>query len=249
MPRQCLFCPNPVDSAEHIWSDWILNDLKQAPSIRVAIGKKEPVWLADPNVTIECVCRNCNNGWMSRLEEANKLAIRAMINNESCGLTKSDQERLSRWAVLKAMVLESCNDDRQLFYNRTQRTELKTSSTVPSRTLVWLGRLSTKGFHAGGTDAWGDIDAIPRASHSCVTTVVAGHLVVQILTVRVIEQFATQAVNIGCKMGDWNATLLGIWPSLGLVVWPPELSFVLARDSPHCIATVINRWKLGTNVG
>ena len=95
MPRKCLFCPNPVDSAEHIWSDWILEDLKLATAVRITVGR-ESVWVDNPEIEIETVCRACNNGWMSRLEEANRLPIHAMINNEPCVLTKRDQNKLTR---------------------------------------------------------------------------------------------------------------------------------------------------------
>lgn len=248
MRRQCLFCPNPVDSAEHIWSDWILEDLKLATSVRITIGKAESVWIDSPEVEVECVCRECNNGWMSRLEEANKLAIRAMINDDPCGLTKRDQNKLARWAVLKAMVLDSYNESRHFFYRPDERTELRNSSTLPSRTLVWLGRFSTKAFHAGGTDVWGEIERIPKASHSCITTFVVGHLVVQVLTLHVSGQFASQNVNIGCKMGNWRSNLLDIWPTVDPLRWPPDVCFTAAKD-PSNIATVINRWKIGEDIG
>jgi len=249
MPRQCLFCPNPVDSAEHIWSDWILDDLKLATAVRITIGKAESVWVDNPEVKIECVCRKCNNGWMSALEEANKFAIRAMINDDPCGLTKRDQDKLTRWAVLKTMVLESCNSVRPLFYTQTEREALKNTSSIPARTLVWLGRFSVKAFHAGGTDAWGEIEKVPKASHSCITTFVVGHLVVQVLTLHVFGQFANQNVSIGCKMGDWSSSLADIWPIVGPVRWPPDVSFTATRGVPSNIATVINRWKIGEDIG
>jgi hypothetical protein len=247
MPQQCLFCPNPVDSAEHIFSDWILKDLKAATSIRVTIGRHS-AWVKNPNVKVKCVCATCNNGWMSRVEESNKFAIRAMINDDPCGLTKRDQEKLSRWAMLKAMVLDYCNPKRALFYTQTERESLKNSSSgIPDRTLVWMGRFSRKGFHVGGTDTLGEIEEIPKAGHGCVTTIVVGHLVMQVLTFHVIGQFASQQVNIGCKMGNWRSNLLDIWPSTSLLRWPPDILFT--ERGSDSIVTLINRWKIGEDVG
>lgn len=166
---------------------------------------------------------------MSGLEEANKLAIRAMMNDDPHYLTKRDQDKLARWAVLKAMVIDSCNENRQLFYRPAERIELRTHSKIPSRTLVWLGRFSTKAFHAGGTDTWGQIDETPKASHGCVATFVVGHFVVQVLSLHVLSQFASQNVRIGCRMGDWKSNLLDIWPTVGPLRWPPNASFTFQK--------------------
>ncbi|MFZ0773941.1 MAG: hypothetical protein ACLP56_10405 [Candidatus Sulfotelmatobacter sp.] len=86
-----------------------------ATPIIVTVGRRKPVLLNDPEVKIKCVCKSCNNGWMSKVEEANKLAMRAMFNDDPHGLTKRDQEKLTRWAVLKAMVLDSYNARRKFF--------------------------------------------------------------------------------------------------------------------------------------
>jgi len=245
--RFCLFCPNPVDSAEHLWSDWILEDLKLATSVRITIGKSESTWVDDPEIKIKCVCSRCNNGWMSKLEEANQLQIHAMINDDPCGLGKRDQNKLVFWAILKAMVVDSVNPNRSLFYTQDERIGLKNSSEIPSRTLVWLGRYHRKGFHAGGTDIWGEIDKVPKAAHGCVTTFIMGHLVLQTFTLHVPTELRGQNVNIGCKMGDWRTNLLDIWPTTNSLRWPPNLTFT--SSGPAGIATVIGRWRIGEDVG
>ncbi len=184
---------------------------------------------------------------MSQCEEVNKPAIRAMINDEPCGLTKSDQKKLSRWAILKAMVVDSINPARPLFYTQSERAELKEHSALPNRTLVWLGRLSRKAYHASGTDIWGDIEKIPKSSHGDATTIIVGHLLFQILTLHVRGQFASQAVQIGCRPGDWSANLLDIWPTVGPLQWPPNVSFTFAGTDS--VVNVLNRWKIGENIG
>src|SRR5579863_2271146 len=194
--RRCLFCTNPVNSAEHIWSDWILKELKSAMPVRITVGRTA-AWAASPEVKVEAVCSDCNSGWMSRIEEANKLHIRAMMRDDPCGLTKRDQEKMARWSVLKAMVLDSCNLTREPFYSEAERVNLKNLSTIPTRTLVWLGRfdgksLNTTSFHAGGTDIWRHIQEVPKAGRGCITTIIVGYLVIQVLSFHTIRQFASQ---------------------------------------------------------
>ncbi len=244
--KKCLFCPNSVDSAEHIWSDWILNDLKMAESIRQTIGRQESVWLASPEIKLECVCKTCNNEWMGRLEDTNTLHMRAMINDDPFGLTPRDQSKMARWAVLKAMVIDSINPERPLFYTQTERDGLK-HSAIPPRTLVWLGSLSVKAFHGGGTDIWGDMDKIPKAVHGCVTAIVIGHLVIQVLTLHVPRQFASDPIAINCRDGEWDKFLLDIWPTSQLLRWPPHVTFTL--QGATSVGRLVNRFKIGKNVG
>ena len=149
--------------------------------------------------------------------------------------------------MLKAMVVDSIKPDRQPFYTQSERTELKDHATLPSRTFVWLGRLSRKAYHASGTDIWGEIENIPKSSHGNVTTIIVGHLLVQILALHVTEQFASQPVEIGCKPGNWTVNLLDIWPTVGLLRWPPSVSFTF--EGADSIVTVFNKWKIGEDVG
>jgi hypothetical protein len=103
----------------------------------------------------------------------------------------------------------------------------------------WLGRFSAKSYHAGGTDIWRPLDEIPKAIHACVTTIVVGHLVIQVLTAHVREQFATCRETHYCKNGPWNAYLVEIWLAKESLRWPPPLSF--AERGTDSIATSTNR--------
>jgi len=161
MPRKCLFCPNPVDSAEHLWSDWILEDLKPVEPIHIKFGKTFAKWVDDPEVRIKCVCQKCNNGWMSAI---------------------------------------------------------------------------------------GGINGITKGFQGCVVTIIVGHLVIQVLTMHVLPMFATNRIRPVDKPGAWDVDLLEIWPVFGEKRWPPRLSFVAKGRTPHHIAHLINRWKIGEDI-
>lgn len=121
MARQCLFCRNSVDSKEHIFPNWIIKGLKHAEPITATIGKKPSFHLAKPEIRVGFVCKSCNNVWMSNLEADNKPAIQAMMNNDPCPLTTKTQTALSRWAVMKAMVIDAINSQRPFFYGSSER--------------------------------------------------------------------------------------------------------------------------------
>jgi hypothetical protein len=247
MARQCLFCSNPVNSREHIWSDWILKDLKSAKPIRIRIGKRTDVWSDKPEVLVKCVCDQCNNGWMSRLESLNKPHMHSMMHDTPVALSPTQQKLLTRWAVLKAIIIEAVNRERTPFYDEGERFNLKPpSSFIPVGTSVWIGRSSINGFHAGGTDIWRQVDEVPKALHGCVTNIVVGRLFIQVLTVHALVRFAASRPSFECNSGTWDVNLLDVWPVFGERRWPPPVTFT-ARG-PNSIGTVITRWNLGDNI-
>ena len=160
MAKQCLFCPRPVDSAEHLWSEWILDDLKPTQPIHIKIGKTKAKWVHNPEVRIKCVCQNCNSSWMSDLENENEPHILAMMHGNSTILKPAQQRSLARWSILKAMVIDGSSPKRIPFYSSSERIDMKPpSSFIPVGTIAWIGRLSVKAFHAGLTDTFGEIAA------------------------------------------------------------------------------------------
>ena len=249
MSKQCLFCSNPVDSAEHVWSDWILKDLKPSKPIHIKIGKPAGKWVDNPEARIKCVCQKCNNGWMNDIDGENKPHMLAMMNDKNEVLTPAQQKLLTRWAILKAMVLDGANPKKRIpFYSEPERVGMKPPSrSLPVGTRTWIGRLSDKAFHAGLGDTFGKIDDIPKGFHGCDTTIIVGHLVIQVVTMHVLPMFATRGLRLGCKPGAWDVNLMEIWPVFGEKRWPPSSTFTLDRTSSG-IGTLVNRFKIGTDI-
>src|SRR5581483_12167985 len=129
MARQCIFCPRPADSKEHLWSGWILEVFKSRPElqqpIRFSKGKTTARWIDNPEVLISCVCQSCNNGWMSDLEIQNRPQMLPMLLDQRTTLGPQQQKSLARWAILKGMVLEAANRERDSFYNNEERSAFK----------------------------------------------------------------------------------------------------------------------------
>src|SRR5271155_2834572 len=70
--RKCAFCPHPADSPEHIWSVWMrelfhskryrFRNLDKSGTMKIFHGS-----LIDHKAHV--VCEQCNNTWMSQLEQ------------------------------------------------------------------------------------------------------------------------------------------------------------------------------------
>lgn len=252
MARRCIFCPNPVDSAEHLWSDWILEDLKPVQPIHIKFGKSFAKWVDDPEVRIHCVCHKCNNGWMNDIEGEVKPLMQPMLHGHPIVLRPVEQKLLTRWAVLKAMVLDGSSPSRRstLFYNECERVGMKPQlRALPVGTFTWIGRLSIQSFHAELFDTFGQINFVPKAFHGCVVNIVVGHLVFQVLTMHVLPMFANgRSVAPRYEHGAWDVNLLEIWPAFGDKRWPPPFAFVLKGNTPHHIARLVRRFRIGEDI-
>jgi hypothetical protein len=85
------------------------------------------------------VCRDCNTGWMSVLEDATKPILRPLILEEGRYLTRDDQNTLATWVSLKNMVAEFSDSKTRATgpadFDRMYREHLP-----PACATVWLGR-------------------------------------------------------------------------------------------------------------
>lgn len=250
MAKQCLFCPNPADSKEHVWPKWVIEDLKPVQPIRIRFGKTFEKWVEDPEVEIGCVCQKCNSSWMSDIETENKPQISAMINGEAVTLDPLQQKLLTRWATLKAMVVDGSSPKRRIrFYSEEERLQMKPPLRfIPVGTAAWIGRLSVKAFHTDLFDTFGDINGTPRAFHGCVMNIVMGHFIIGVITMHVIPMFATDKLRLKDNPGAWNVNLLDIWPAFGDKSWPPLFSFVLKGATPHHVGRLVRRFRIGEDI-
>src|SRR5579864_1815829 len=82
--NRCPFCGQPAKlTREHVWSAWIgrlLGKSKYAFRQRDAHGNVVKEWKR-PGLDLkpEVVCAQCNNGWMSKLENRAKAVMADMI--------------------------------------------------------------------------------------------------------------------------------------------------------------------------
>ncbi|MGD0404603.1 MAG: hypothetical protein ABSB66_15565 [Candidatus Acidiferrales bacterium] len=249
MPQKCLFCDNKSGSHEHLWPAWIHSLVQIKTPIRIQIGAKPVQISPDPELTIKTVCGTCNNGWMSALEEKCIPIIGALVQDQSTPLDDSQKELLSAWALKTAMVTDSTNKRREPFYERSERVKLRENYTIPDRTIVWIGRASKSSLAALGTDVWIDIPPILKVAKSTATTIIVGHLVIQVFSIHVLSghlQNDAAITAVQPKPGPWDDTLIPIWPIDGRrVVWPPKLTFDTVNHGPLSIAVLLDRWKIG----
>jgi hypothetical protein len=121
-PGKCIFCGSGGMSKEHVWSEWtyeLVPKLKDAGHQRVVMksSKHNPHITgvasdrtyqgATNTIKIKCVCeRDCNNGWMSRMETAAKPILTPLILGQPAIVSKDEARTVAAWAAMKMMVTE-----------------------------------------------------------------------------------------------------------------------------------------------
>lgn len=115
--RYCLFCRVPLTgnntSKEHVMPRWLLRELGIADRIISPAGwhrDRAPVRRTHPwsRLVISDVCKTCNSGWLSDLENRVKRIIPSLANAERTLAALIDDENilLARWTVKTAFLLQ-----------------------------------------------------------------------------------------------------------------------------------------------
>jgi hypothetical protein len=252
MARQCLFCSNTARSREHLWPAWIHDRLQITGPIRIARGRNPAQMSDNPEIKVKSVCGTCNNGWMRLLETECIPLIGSLAQDISTPLDNSQQSLLAVWALKTAIVTDSTNKTtRNLFYEKEEREELRTDYTMPQRTKVWIGRAARSSLAAIGTDIWLDLLPSRKVAKGSVTTIVVGHLAIQVLSIHVLPKYVVSEAAITAvqpKPGRWDESLVPVWP-IGSrpAAWPPKLTFDTLHGGATSIAALVDRWKIGKN--
>ena len=110
----CLACGITASPAtrEHVFSSWLLTEF--GPDTSMALyrhsgdGSQQQIRaeIKLDSFRLKKVCEDCNNGWMSKLEESAKPLIVALIkeSRQLDSLLDDERRTLARWAAKTAIV-------------------------------------------------------------------------------------------------------------------------------------------------
>jgi hypothetical protein len=183
---------------------------------------------------------------MSALETQNMPLIGCLMQDIATPLDVLQQSALAAWAIKTAMVLDSVKGRKKpLFYHRSECVALRQNRKIPERSRIWIGRSSVSGLGAYGTDLAIYPPDTPKLLIGCATTVIVGHLAVQILVTHIVPEHEGNNIgDIQPKSGRWDEMLLPIWPLRSRpMMWPPPVTFTARGE--QSIATLMDRWRIG----
>lgn len=230
MNKTCIFCARRADSDEDVIPKWITRLLRKQERERVPMrtsrfGHGPHDQLAGESIQkVGSVCSQCNNGWMSRLEEDVKPILKPMIFGNSVTLMASQQEIIATWMTKCALMYESMATG-EVFYNGLDRHHFMKTRSPLAATSVWFGQ------YTGGIRIIADYRLLSRQQNPggsvkiLVLTLVLGNLALQLTTARwthMIPQIELPTM----VLKDTKDLLVQLWPvNLLGVQWPPVCGF------------------------
>ena len=118
--RTCVFCDtacvNDNYSKEHIVAQWLQREMDILNDTVLQINGSDENIISIKSLVLNrlvdgCVCKSCNNGWMTELENENKAHITSLIRmidieKELHYLSFIDHLTFSKWVFKTAILLD-----------------------------------------------------------------------------------------------------------------------------------------------
>jgi hypothetical protein len=149
--RKCVFCDRSLvgnKSEEHIFSDWLQKYLgikKQRlfPTLYTAEGKVDKYWGKTFNGYVGVhICKRCNNGWMSRLEEDTKPLLISLIDGTCSGILAVEQTQLlSFWIYKTALALHTASIQ-DMFIPASHYHTVNERNAIPAQVFVAIAQVT-----------------------------------------------------------------------------------------------------------
>ena len=161
-PFRCPFCGNGgVRTREHVWAQWMRKSVGARLLLKGATGRRVPVAVEDlqvdergkfqlvgsdviriaqllPHVTID-VCRDCNGGWMKRLEDDAKKVMGPWASAAwPFRLDCNAQTLLATWATKSWMAYALIRKRDEGPFAFDERRAMVTSPSPLVRSRVWI---------------------------------------------------------------------------------------------------------------
>lgn len=223
-----MFCQEQVSSKEDIWPQWLTKRFPVSKASHMEAergGHKLGTWQTKTPQLLpaRCVCRNCNNGWMSNLENEMKPIVDSILDGQFRALDDSSQAVIAVWSIKTAMALEALYPERELFYSENERRKMRAISAIPERTSIWIANcVNQPNIYSAAKDlrtAPGDNEA-----NAFVTTMAFGSLALQVVSIRPTANLPKEIlVTYDSRVGPWDKVLLRVWPLVPYSQhWPPS---------------------------
>lgn len=140
--RRCVFCGGEGVTSEHVWPQWINRLLAE----RLTDTSMTVQWAGDkerdaPNLDtkVKRVCKSCNSGWMSVLEDRAKPILSPMIVGEvPVRLPPSSQRVLANWALKTSLMLDFIFSSQPRLYPASMYSSFFRDRSPSRQTAIWV---------------------------------------------------------------------------------------------------------------
>jgi hypothetical protein len=118
-PGKCIYCERSALIAslthEHIWAEWLQPYVTKLDAHERVLHRGTAFWSQKTTKRqnfdmhsrrVYKVCGECNNGWMSKLQELARPTILKIIDNRLVRITRSERITLSAWVGMLVMIAD-----------------------------------------------------------------------------------------------------------------------------------------------
>ena len=233
----CEFCGASQVTKQHMWPQWtkpLFDATEQShDSLLINIQSTKDLIFIQPEPkttrgststrTIRKVCGKCNSGWMSRLEEAARPSLTAMMYSKQLVLDRQQQANIAAWTAMTSMVAEF-TDIPNMAIPKIHRESLRVTGMPPDGWTIWATSCEDIGLipgyhHTGAATATKLPKYEARLKPQTQTTMLGMHTLalLAISTVSDLPQMQTLANNV--------QGMTQIWPLVhDTVYWPTPFS-------------------------
>ena len=173
------------------------------------------------------VCKECNEGWMSDLEQEAQSLLQGVIKG-------AKQTTFNPWGIAtlaaftfkSAIICDQINRDRKPFFGPAVRARFRTHLDIPVGVQMWVASLWDTHLHGpfkGYCFRPRTVSKPLRDVEFFAFTYVAGCLVLQVLAVR-WKRFRRQDKPLPVLTPGkiWDSASIRFWPSASAPIsWPP----------------------------
>ncbi len=243
--KKCIFCGRRRKmTAEHIWGDWLKAYVKiemnkhhfeaiKVPAPGAPTTSVVRIKAGDPlRSKVRVVCEECNNRWLSEIQNSAKPFLIPLIEGKKCVLGKIAQERVAAWCAMATMTAEYIDPDpTSIAVPQRDRDWLMANGTAPPGWKIWIGRYQRhkwvgRWIHMTlpileGKEIPAPEDKKPLLPNSQITTFTVGQLYVHVMSSTIPNMFD------GWRWGWGPAPQAGRLlaqihpPKESMIVWPP----------------------------
>ena len=160
--RSCIFCEGVGLTREHVLGDWVrrLANVSETVAARHTFhpgeGSSRAVDFSEPPLrwVARVVCGDCNNGWVSDIDNAAAMILTPLLRGEPGRLSPDDQGALATWAFKTGCVIDAAALGRGgPSFPRSDRVWLREHGCPPELSAAWI--TSWPGTTTAWTHFWG----------------------------------------------------------------------------------------------
>jgi hypothetical protein len=207
--EKCIFCNKNEISEERAFPVWLMQRYAGKGTVTYQNHVDAPIRRTHNRplrIRRKCVCKGCNNGWMSIIQNNAKPIIETLLDSEASPIGIQECKALMLWAVMTTMVLESFNVPETWRYTELDRCLISDKrDQLPPATYVWLARW----IDSPGPSFIKLVTPDGYPERAFLATLAFGTLVFQIL--KLVPKNGGNKLP-GQKPGPWNETLFQVYP-------------------------------------